>query len=349
MSVADQLFVSGVWVNSAVRGNNTVGTPITSAVQSGTGEEISDEYTLTISARSGGTGTVTVAATSPNNPYHGRVTTGVLFDGTTVNIDVVPGVGIVFAVAGANGNTATVFVGDPQGSFDASGVGAGIPAAGVRHRVINNGSDDVSDAKARLLTQAVYYDKTGRVFNYTSPFAVNATEKTLGGGSSRVMPYAMAISGIAGSGPTKTCTLTIDGGAIGTDYIQDLVTGALQNGTLLKALGASNPYLFVDGPLEGLEFAIDPTCANSDVANILIFPSRYTQIADDTAGVAGTYGTSDVDLTEAGQTTGVITPSGVAYYWVRSLVPASSSNESNPYPCNVALQVTEAQDAGWSA
>lgn len=347
--LSDQLFIGGVWVDSAVQGSNDVGTPIVSAVQSGTGEEISDTYALTISNRVGGTGDVTVASSSPNNPYDGRVTIGVLFDDSTENIEVIPGVSIVFDNAAANGNEATVIVGDPKGSFDASGVGAGTPTAGVRHRVSNDGANAVSEAKARLLTQAVYVRKVGDAFEYASPFAPNATEKTAGGGSSRVMPYALKIDNTAGSGGGKTCDLLIDGGAIGTDHIQDLVTGDLTDGIGLKAVGASNPYLFVDGPLEGLEFAIHPDCADDDIANILIFPSRYVQIASDTAGVAGTYGTADVDLTEAGQSPGVITASGVAYYWTRALVPASASNESNPYPFNVAIQANQAQDAGWGA
>jgi hypothetical protein len=347
MSVSDQLFISGSWVDSSVRGTNDVGSVINSAVPSGTGELLTDTYTLTVSARSGTTGTVTVAASSPNNPYDGKVVTGVTFDDSTTNSDVIPGVTINFDNAAANGNSATVIVGDPLGSFDASGVGAGTPGTGVRHQVTNNGANDVSAAKARLLTQTVMYKKTGQALEYVSPFAEDAIEKVAGGGSSRVMPYALKITSIAGSGGSKTCTLQIDGVTVPADNIQDLSDGTLQDGTNLKAIGSSNPYLFVDGPLAGMEFAIDADCANNDIANVLVFPSRYVQIAEDTAGVEGVYGTGDANLTESGQTTGIITASGVAYYWVRTLVPPSANNESNPYPCNVALEVTEAQDAGW--
>lgn len=111
MALEDQLFIGGVWVASAVRGANTAGTPIVSAALTGTGEEISDDYSLAISARAGSTGTVTVTA-GPNNPYNGRVTTGVTMDDTTEVLDVIPGVTIIFDNAAANGNTATVNVGD---------------------------------------------------------------------------------------------------------------------------------------------------------------------------------------------------------------------------------------------
>jgi hypothetical protein len=346
MALKDQLFISGVWTDSSVQGENTTGTPIVSAALDGTGEEISDLYTLTVSARSGGTGTVTVAA-SANNPFNGRVKTGVNFDDTTEYNNIVPGVAIIFDNAGVNGDAAEITIGSPYGAFDASGVGAGVPTAGVRHRVLNDGTSNVTDSKARLLTQAIQVLITNRVFAFINPFADGATEKTAGGGSDRIMPYAMTISAVSGSGMSKVATLSVDGVAFAADTLLDLTTGLTHSGVGIKAIGSSYPYQVVDGPLEGLVFALDAGVANSDEANVLIFPSRYVQIAKDVAGVEGTYGTSDVDLTEAGQATGVITPSGVAYYWTRFLVPAASNNESNPYPTNVALSASLSTAAGW--
>lgn len=347
MALKDQLFISGVWTDSDVRGDNTIGTPIVSAVPTGDGEIISDTYDLTISSRTGGTATVTVAA-SANNPFNGRVKTLVPMDNTTVVGTVIPGISIVFDTAGANGDTAQIIVGDPYGPFDASGVGAGVPTAGVRHRVVNTGTADVGSAQAKLLDQAIQYKITGKVFDYVNPFADGATEKVAGGGSFRTMPYEMTLSGISGSGPTKVATLAIDGGTFGADDILDLTTGLTQDGVGLKALGSTYPYQVVAGPLTGLNFSIDPACANADEANILIFPSRYVQIADDVVGVEGTYGTTPVDLTESGHLTGVITPSGVAYYWARYVVPSSANNESNPYPSNIALSSSESTSAGWA-
>lgn len=343
--VKDQLFISGSWVDSNVRGSNTSGTPLTSAVLNDSGQEISDTYTLTISARSGSTGTVTVGA-SANNPYNARVITGVTMDSSTVILNVIPGVSIVFATGAANSNVATIVVGNPYGAFDASGVDAGVPTDGVQHRVLNSGTSSVSNSKARLLTQAIQVKITGKVFDYLQVFADGATEKIAGGGSTRTIPYEMTISGVSGSGPTKVATLSKDGVALGS-VILDMTTGSTVSGTGLKALGSTYPYAVLSGPLEGLIFSIDPACANSDEANVLIFPSRYVQIASDVAGAEGTYGTSDVDLTTTGQATGVITASGVAYYWSRFVVPASADNESNPYPCEIALSVSESSAAGW--
>jgi hypothetical protein len=126
-----------------------------------------------------------------------------------------------------------------------------------------------------------------------------------------------------------------------------LPLGQLNPGTGIKAVDPPYPYRVIDGPLTGLEFALDAGAANTNAANVLIFPSRYVQIADDIAGVEGTYGSTPVDLTETGESTGVITSGGVAYFWARFLVPSSANNESNPYPCNIALSASQSSGAGW--
>lgn len=344
MGLIDKIFVASVWIPSDVQGTNDTGSVIVSAELEGSGEEISDEYTLQVSVRTGGTATVTVTTISKNNPYSGRVKTLVPFDGTTPVLNVVPGLSIIFDAAAVNLDTATIKVGTYEGSFDAAGVDAGVPTDGVRHQVVNTGTDNVTDSKARLLTQAVLVKKTGLVFSEFLPFADGATEKTSG---TRTMPYALSIANTAGSGGSKTADLKVDTVTFGADTIQDLSDGSLHTGVGLKAIDPPYAYAVVSGPLTGMIFALHKDCVNSDVSNVLIFPSRYTQIAPDVSGVEGTYGTDDVDLTESGQLTGVITPSGVAYYWVRQLVPPSAGNESNPYPCNVALDANESTAAGW--
>lgn len=341
----DQLYISGVWTDADVRGENNTGTPVVSAERTGSGEEIADVYTITVSARSGGTATCTVGA-SANNPYNGRVKTLVPFDDTTPVLNVIPGATIIFDNAGANGDLATITVGDPYGAFDASGISAGVPTTGVKHRVYNDGASDVTDAQALLLPQAIYVHKTNIVFEYISPFAEGATEKTAGGGSDRVMPYGLTISGVSGSGGAKVATLSVDGVALGAASLLDLTTGLAVSGTGIKAIG-SYPYSVVTGPLTGLVFSLDAATVNGDSANVLIFPSRYVQIAPDVAGTEGTYGTVPVDLTTTGESDGVITTLGVAYFWTRFLVPSSANNESNPYPCNIAIQASQSTSAGW--
>lgn len=344
MALIDQIEVASVWTASSVRDENDVGTLLLGADAIESGELISDVYNLVASAVAAGTGTITVSA-GPNNPYNGRVVTGVPFDDVTPVTNIIPGVSLVFDASAANTHSADVYVGDYKGSIDATGAGAGTPTGAIRHRVYNDSSAEVADAKARLITQIVHYRKTGKVFSLVKPFAENATEKVSG---SRVMPYALKTISIAGSGLSKTASLQIDDVTFGADTILDIATGILQDGTLLKAISTPYYYVVVSGPLEGFMFSLHEDCANNDIGNILVFPSRYTQIAPDIAGSAGTYGTADVDLTEDTEPTGVIGALGVAYYWQRIVVPEAANSESNPYPCNVALQATESEGAGWT-
>lgn len=346
----DKIFEGGVWVDSDSRVTNTVGTPITSAAANRDGRAIADEYFLTFAAVVVGTSAnVTVTTTSPNNPY--RHTKAVVLDGVTVHKDVIPGLDMVFS---ANGGftgawTATIKVGEFLGTFDAFGGGAGVPSAGVRHQVANTGTGAVSSAKARLIPIVKWVKKVGTVFSVVKPFAEGATEKVQGGGSSRVVPYVLSISAVAGAGAAKTCTVSVDGVAFPAASLRDLSTGVDQSGALVKAIAPGNYYRVITGALTGLEFAVDAGVANGDTANVLIFTSAFIQIAPDAAGVAGAYGTADVVLTEAGQAAGTILAGGVAYYWRRVLVPAGGNAESNPRPGDVALTGTETGAANWLA
>lgn len=347
MALLDKVYVSSAWVSSALRFSNGTGTPVTSVVENNDGELIADEYTITFSAVGGGTATVTVVTSSPNNPYNGRVKTGVAIDGSTLVKNVIPGLSFVFSAGSANGNIATILAGIYLGVFDSAGVDAGVPSAGVRHQVTNSGSGAVSDAKATLVTQAIQVYKTGQVFDYIKTYADGATEKVTGGGSTKTIPYALKVIAVSGSGSSKVGTLQVDGVTLGAASILDLTTGASVSGTGLKCISPGYGYRILTGPLAGLEFALSSLVATNDIANVLIFPTRFIQIAPDVAGSEGTYALTDVVLTQAGQSAGVIQAGQVAYYWVRVLVPLGGNAESNPYPSNVTLEASETVSAGW--
>jgi len=345
MALQDELFVNGAWVSSDNQNSDT--SVVDSVTPLDSGEAIADVYTLVISNVSAGVScTVTVSTESTNNPYNGRVVNGVLLNGTSYS-NIIPGYGIVIDNTVVNGDEADITIGNHLGTIAASGAGAGTPTAGVRHRVVNTGVTSVNGCVARLLTNAVMVKKVGNVFAFVNPFAPGATEKTLGGGSSRMQPYNLAISGVAGSGAGKTATLSIDGGAFPANSILDVTTGVTQNGTGLKAISPNYMYRIVLGPLTGVEFSLSANCANGNTANILIFPSRYIQIAPDVAGAEGAYGTADVVLTQTGQPAGTIQGGGAAFYWTRLLVPESSDSESNPYPANVSLEGNDTGAANW--
>lgn len=345
----DQLLIAAVWTDAAARLTNTTGTPVVSAVANGDGRAIADVYTLDFSAVTPGVSAdVAVGTSSPNNPYGGETHT-VDLDALTEYTDIIPGVTLVFDDDGGftNAWAATINVGEFLGTFDAFGGGAGVPSAGVRHRVLNDGTGAVSDAKATLLPIAKWVKMIGIVFDTVRNFAEGATEKQAGGGSSQIIPYAITIDDVAGAGAGKTCTVKVDGVTFAAASLRDLSTGVAQDGTLVKAVSPGHFYRVILGDLTGLEFAIHEDAADGDEANVLIFEGRFVQIAPDVAGVAGAYGIADIVLTQTGEAAGVIQPAGTAFFWRRVLVPAGGNAESNPYPGDTALKGTETGAAGW--
>jgi hypothetical protein len=344
MPLIDRIEVEAVWTDPKSRFDNTTGTLLVSAGPSDTGEAIPDLYTLVITGVGGGNGDVTVQTASDSNPYKGRVVTDVPLDSATEVFNVIPGMSLVFSSSAAESDAAEVEFGTAWGTFNSFGVTAGDPSEGIRHQVENDSTVAVSDAVAKLLTQAVLVKKTGSALSYVGPFAENAVEKVDG---DRTMPYALKTVNVSGSGSGKTADLQVDGVTLGATTVREISTGEEMDGTGLKAVSPNHYYEIISGPLDGLVFAIHASCANNNVGNVLIFPSRNIQIAPDVAGVEGTYGTADVDLTETDESTGVITAGGFAYFWMRVLVPPGAPSESNPHPGNVCVQGIETSEAGW--
>jgi hypothetical protein len=101
--------------------------------------------------------------------------------------------------------------------------------------------------------------------------------------------------------------------------------------------------------LEGLDFQIDPACANGDTANIMIFYSRHVQVTGEAEGAPDDDGwnTVSVPLTQAGQSEGVIQPAGEAFYYTRVVVAAGSSAQKNPQPVSPNLRGVETGAAAW--
>lgn len=336
-----EIFLGGIWVDANVRATNNTGTPLVSATDNQTGEAIADVYTLTLSAVVPGvSATATVQGTSPNNPFNGR-SKAVTLDAATISKDLLPGVDLVFSAAGgaANGWAATVNVGEFLGVFDAFGIEAGEPSAGVRVRIHNTGTGAVSGAKAQLEKRTHLYKKTGRGLLEISSFADGATVK-IQPGTNQVVRYAVTVLNVAGAGAGKTCDLQVDGITFPAASLRDLSNNAAVSGVGLKAVTGQR-YRVLTGALTDLEFSIDPLCANGDQSNVTIWLDSFIEIAPDTDGAAGAYGTIDLTLTEAGQAAGVIQPDGYAYFWRRVNVPAGGNAESNPFPGNIKVTAVE--------
>lgn len=334
---------SDVWVDSVARYSNTTGTPLTAATSGDSGELISDVYTLTFASVVPTTSaTVKVAASSANNPYIDQVGKSVNLDNTTLYGNIIPGLVLKFSDGGGFSNTwvAEVRCGRYMGALAAFPPDAGTPSTARRHRVQNTGSGVAQNCKAKLAKMAYLVKKVGTIFAQVKPFAAGATEKTSG---NRVMPYAITLANVSGSGSGKTMDLLVDGSTIN---VKNLSTGVT---ALSVGLNVTDTYRVTSGPLTDVEFTLSQSAILSATANVLIFGSRFVQIAPDVAGSAGTYGTSDVNLTESGQSTGNVRASQFAFYWERPLVPDGGNSESNPYPCNVQLSGQVSSTAGWTS
>ena len=233
-----------------------------------------------------------------------------------------------------------VRVGHYFGAFSAFPPDAGVAAGQRRIQVVNTGTDTASSCVARLINRTKRIKKTGQVFARVRPFAASATEKLSG---TRVMPYALAVANVLGSGAAKTMDLTVDAGLITT--VRNLSTQATSNSA---ALNVTDYYRIESGLLTDMEFLLSQAAVNADVENCLIFSPRFAQIAEDLGGAPGTWGVTDVILSEA-TVSGQITASGIAYYWERVLVPDGGNSASNPYILDVALQALVSTSAGWSS
>jgi len=338
MSLIDRILKNGVWESSDFAFEQLSGTSFSFGGYSG--GAIPDIYTLTLSDIAGFVGTVTIAA-SPTNPYNGRVVTGVNFNSATAHYDIVPGLEIGWnANQAANGHSVKLFAGQMLGSYDGSGFATATPSEGVRHQVTNDGVA-MFGCRAQLTEQAIVIAKIGNPL-VVWDFATGAVERKVAG---QVNPYVVKIANLV-TGPPATCDLLVDDVALDSLSVQDQQTGVISSS---EGLRAEDSYLYkiISGLLTGVSFNIKGTAASDDEANVMIFPSRYVQIAPDAAGVAGDYGTSNVTLTGANGAAGTMLGGETAYFWSRVLVPANSLGNSNPYPANIAIRGSYEGPAPW--
>jgi hypothetical protein len=336
----EEVALSGTFVAAAARLTNTVGTPVVSVAANDDGGAIADVYTLTFESSDPGVdATVKVAAGSPNNPNIDQTGKVVDLDATTAYDNIIRGVDIVFDddVGFLDTWTAQIRVGLSFGTVQA--FGTIVPSTSRKIRVYNTGDEEGQNCKAELVNIVKHWAKVGKVFERVFPFAENATEKLTG---DSVSPYAITVENVTGSGAAKTMDVLVDGAPVNVENLTDLTTGTSEG------IGVVDRYRITSGDLEDVTFLLSQDAVNDDEANILIFDKRFMQIAPDTAGSPGTFGTADVDLTETGEATGVITAAGFADFHVRVLVNDGANSSSNPHPLDVRISGETSESANWT-
>ena len=301
-----------------LRYENTVNAPIVSATWLANGEAIAGYYT--ISATSGSA--VDITAEDPKNEF---VQSGksVVADGATANLDVIPGVSIVFSATLANGWIAKLSIGalmDTGGNaskrLNVGTIESGALSTQRRIAARNVGDEDSTETEVFALpgfyvsgTSVAAYIKFLK--NHTDP----ARHDILIPGD-YVLTFADYVNAATdtvdvyvnkdGGGANKA----IEDGELNETLYQYGVTGYIDGGDYLPGLGIA----FLDnGDPTAKTFTIHARDGND-----------WVEFAPDSSGAPGTWQSGPLTLTELGETTGTITAGGHAFFWIRVNVPDSA-------------------------
>ena len=315
--------------NLQLRAVNTVnalipGSPTVTWLESGVA--IADDYTLTILWKSDTAVTVKVeTATGPKNPYQSLAGVSAIADSSTVNINIVPSVGIKLSTSCDVGWQAKVTIGD---YMDGSGVitpvlGFGIVQAGVSTSGVRICAENIGDAPAQNVSM---YSLPGLYFygtNYATFIANIAphwdpTRHKLASSGSKVLTFTNWGTD-SGSGHKKADVLV--GGV-------SCIVGALFDGATVYGYGAGNGYVDGTDLLQGLSITLALTTSDPTSASITLEVMdgwSWVQYAPDVTGAPGTYANQDLTLTESGQSTETITAGHAAFFWVRWSPPSATS------------------------
>jgi hypothetical protein len=340
----EEVLGSGIFVPCACRYTNQTGTPIVSATDLNTGEAIADKYSLAFTSVVATTSATVTVTGAPTNPYTGN-SASVSLNSSTVYTEIIPGIALVFSNAFNFANTwlAQVRLGSALGALQAFGTGIGAPTLAIRHQVQNLATQPTAGALVSLVNNAIQIKTVGSIFASIQQFAPGSTMKLSSGACA---PYHITVSGVSGSGASKIATVNIDGSPV---TVLDPVTNTSISSTGLHCDGRS--YTVQSGGCTGLVFILDENLTGSSTASVSIFDVTgqdvALQIAPDISGLPGTFGSSGVTLTETGQSGGVITSNGLAYYWQRAVAFFGANVLSNPFCLSPMLSASITSQALW--
>lgn len=357
------------------RYSNTVGSLTAALTFDGNGRELSDIYTLVASAVSLGSpnhATITVQCDSDKGPYDGAVFTGVVMDGATTRDDIVPGFTWTPTASGslANGWTTTITcgiweglrtAGNPTGTqlqltstYSTPGetaVTSGDPGMVAKVQVYNTSAEAVANAKAVLHPRCKLINKAApRAISYVqvvndTPFEDQAIDGTI-----QPIIFTFANLDTAATPDEIDVLMNENGGGASTFDVLDIDAANPITSTQLKMDGSTRYQITESGSrMEGVIFTLASTATNSSVENLMNFNIRHTWIAPDVAGTPGTYVQTNVTLTQSGETSGTLLPSGTTYLWIRSLYSSLASNKQNPFPGDVSCEYALTGEADWLA
>jgi len=300
-----------------LRWENTINTPIISATYPANGKAVAGVYTLVGASSS----SIDITAEDPKNELVGTGV-AVVANGTTPND--LGFASIIFSGSLAVGWTAKVSVGAlmaGDGSttrrLNTGTIIAGATSTQRKITAVNVGTADSAESKVYGLPG--FYVAGAGVEDYIE-FIRNHTDPAR---------HDLAIAGDYDitfsdfqSGPPETADVYIDDGGGAVKCIED----AKLDGTLYE-YGVAG-YIDAADELRGLgiAFIVDPGDPTSKTFTLHVRDSfDWLEFAPDVAGSPGTWSSGPLTLTEDGEVSGVITPSGFVHFWVRTVVPSSAS------------------------
>ena len=304
--------------NLLMRWENTVSTPIIAVEWLDDGEAISDVYTVAATSAT----TVNVTAKDTKNEVTGVGIT-VVADDSTWNYGVVPGCRIQFSSSLANGWTGKISIGALMdtggGTTDRFNVGiVESDTLSTQRRIVavNAGSEDSAETAVYALPGFFLEDDAqpwiAYLQNHTDPARADIALE----GDFDVTYGDFQV----GTPDTVDVFVNDGGGAVKT------VEDAKMDGTLYQ-YGVDGYIDAVDG-FKGLGFAFvdDPGDPSALTHTFHVREGyAYVEFAPDVAGSPGTWQSTPLTLTELGESSGVITASGLAYFWFRLNVPQSAT------------------------
>lgn len=316
--------------NLRVRWVNTINTPISSVSDLRNGALTAGELTITALS------SAAVKVESPLGAKHPDhvASVAVTADGATVNTNVVRGLGIVFDASLDVGWTAKVVSGDAVSSggvvtdaFDPGIMDEGSMLAGFRLAFVNVGSADFGAAKVAILPKPIWGGSGFESFIAELKPHPNSTYWKTSPIGTRTLTFPNWTDDVVTG--KKKADVNVDGNLCITGAQFDSVfNSSLQKWEGSRYQYGSSPNIgYDDGTdrLQGLTMMLRNTTADPSALSIPVtITDGHTmwQIAPEIfAGMAGTYGTADVDLTEDGQPTGIVTVGHAAYCWARPVVP----------------------------
>lgn len=300
-----------------LRWENTINAPIVSAAFPANGKAVAGVYTIVGASSS----TINITADDPKNELVGTGVSVVADDSTPNDL----GFGsFVFSSSLAVGWTGKAAVGAlmaGDGSttrrLDTGTVIAGDTSTQRKVTAVNVGTEDSAETKVYglpgfFVEGAGVEDFIEYIRNHTDPAR-----------------HALAIAGDYDisfddfdAGPPQTHDVWINDGGGAVKCIED----AQFDGTLYQH-GVTG---YIDGADElrglGIAFVVDPGDASAKTFTLHVRDSsEWLEFAPDVSGSPGSWSSGPLTLTQDGEVSGVITPSGQVDFWVRSVVPDSAS------------------------